>query len=90
MGHKQAPRYRFLPDVLRGQAPDAVQAQFTAEADRFGLLWTCRDCAYVAPNGSCTVGWPNDRLRWSGQGPEPAVLWGTEPTFCKAFEPGTW
>lgn len=82
----QPPRRRFLPDVLRGEAAAEAEVQFAAEAARVGLVWTCRDCAYVLPSGACGVGWPNQHLRWQGE-QQPAVLTGHEPAFCKAFEP---
>lgn len=85
-GRNKPPRKRFAPDVLRGEPADRAAEQFAQEAEAFGLVWTCRDCALVLPDGRCSVGWPNPHLQWQGSEP-PLVLVGTEPAFCKAFEP---
>lgn len=76
-------RPRFIPDVLRGESRDAVNAAFRADAAAFALRFTCGDCVYAhSVVGNCTVGWPNDHLLGSVDGVDAR----DEPVFCKAFE----
>ncbi len=78
-------RKRFVPNILRGEGRSAANARFAEQADRFGLVWTCRDCAYHHPlTGACTVGWPNDILL---DVTEAVCDDDGFPAFCKAFEP---
>ena len=78
-------RHRFNPDVLRGADRAATNTTFRAEAQRYKLAWTCRDCVYCDPSsGACTVGWPNGILL---DAVDPVVDDSGFPAFCKAFEP---
>jgi len=61
----------------------ARNAQFLAEAQRFGLVYRCGDCAHlVRATGACSLGYPNARLRHS----ENAVEDDGTFMFCKYFE----
>ncbi|GEM_PF-2141855 len=78
-------RFRFVPDVLRGEGKDAANKLFSEQAAALNLAWTCRDCAYHHPQtGACTVGWPNDILL---DATEAVCNEQGFPAFCKAFEP---
>ena len=78
------PRPRFQPDLVRGDDPEALNAEFAVQAQRWSLAFRCPDCVFRAPDGSCTVGWPNAALA-----AEPVRILDASgaPAFCKAFEP---
>lgn len=61
----------------------AAAATFAADADRWQLRFRCRECAYVAPDGRCVWGWPNQVLQ---QEPFTPVAADGNLQFCKAFE----
>jgi hypothetical protein len=46
------------------------------------LRFTCPDCLYHLPDGSCAHGWPN---REHARAPDPDSV-GKELVFCKEFD----
>ena len=73
---------RARPDPI---AVAARNATFRAEAEAFGLLFRCTDCAHVVSATSrCSLGYPNDHLLHS----DNAVEDDGEFMFCKYFEAG--
>ncbi len=76
-------RPRFMPDVVRGDDRDEVNADFRRDVERFGLVFRCDGCVYVDhKSGRCTVGWPNEGLSGAVDGVDERG----QPVFCKAFE----
>lgn len=80
---KAKTRPRFHPDIVRGDDPARLQAEFRAQAAWYRLQFRCSDCMFVAEGGRCTLGWPNEML-WT----EPPIGLDAsgDPAFCKCFE----
>jgi hypothetical protein len=58
-----------------------VDERLREEARRFGLVFSCGDCAQFDPDGErCSLGFPNEAHR------DADLDHRDEVTFCKAFE----
>jgi hypothetical protein len=59
-----------------------IDMTLLAEIRALGLRFTCPDCLYQLPDGSCAHGWPNQDHRR----PPDALSVGKELVFCKEFD----